>query len=486
MKNKTQWLTFQTSMPPELESLYGFLQSELDWILTNQASRKILSGINLNQHHGNVWREMRDKYRYRVKTWSISNKAWRSYMLFENVRRLLESLSEKQAVYDCLAAHDMKSSVDLWDDLHAKNLYPTTGLIRNLIRSGVRPELPRHATFCMDYSISERQVFTMTPNGSCKIKTAEGDWIDWQILIPSSVRQNATGKISKPRFIMNGPIGSGQVSYEIAPVSAAGASILGVDIGKRYLYSAVALRPNGTVSPWFVNSRTINRMQEKERQLQVEKARLRAKESRRSCLGMSSPLLLEQCVGVGRKLTRVKAQACRVAADELVKLALELDCGEIHVEDLRWLESKAGKWDYSAFHSAISERCSVSGVGCVRVNAAGTSTSDPVTGACGKPVGRDIVFPDGSRVDRDRLAAVSIASRSKRGKARVVRTAPKGRATPRRVKNKSPRRRLVPVNHSTRGVGVVAFWPGVPPYGGAGFLVTTREKLQGSSLLGYQ
>jgi hypothetical protein len=123
----------------------------------------------------------------------------------------------------------------------------------------------------------------------------------------------------------------------------------------------------------------------------------------------------------------------------------------------------------------------------VRVNAAGTSTSDPVTGVNGEPVGRDIVFPDGSRVDRDRLAAVNIASRFKRGKARVVRTAPKGRATPRRVKNKSSRRRrLVPVNHSTRGVGVVAFWPGVPPYGGAGSLVTTREKLQGSSLLGYR
>jgi hypothetical protein len=280
-------------------------------------------------------------------------------MLFENARRLLESLSEKQAVYDCLAAHNMKSDSDLWVDLHAKNLYPTTGLIKNLIRSSVRPELPRHATFCMDYSISEHQVFTMTTTGACKIRTAHGEWIDWQILIPSNVRKNATGKISKPRFTMNGPIGSGQVSYEIATVSATGASILGVDIGKRYLYSAVALRQDGTVSPWFVNSRTTNRMQDKERQLQVERARLRAKASRRGALGLVSPVLEEQRSGVGRKLTRVKAQACRVAADELVKLAIELDCGEIHVEDLRWLDSKAGKWDYSAFHSSISERCRV-------------------------------------------------------------------------------------------------------------------------------
>ena len=82
----------------------------------------------------------------------------------------------------------------------------------------------------------------------------------------------------------------------------------------------------------------------------------------------------------------------------------------------------------------IFDRADRAGLRVETVNPAHSSDEHPVTHERGVHVGRDVVFEDGSRVDRDRLAGVNLACRSKRGGRVVTPTLPKGHSTPRRVK----------------------------------------------------
>ena len=89
----------------------------------------------------------------------------------------------------------------------------------------------------------------------------------------------------------------------------------------------------------------------------------------------------------------------------------------------------------------------------VVVNAAYSSTQNPVTGELGREVGRGVRFEAGLEVDRDVLAALNLASRSaarcKRNKrvqgrnvrpVRVARVRDKHTVTPRRLRPPCKRR----------------------------------------------
>ena len=94
IKKQVQWKCFNINMPLELIPIYDFLQNELNFILSNDETRTLLDMIDLSKHRGDVWRELRDNLKFRIKDWPLHNKTWHSYILFENIRREIQSKQE--------------------------------------------------------------------------------------------------------------------------------------------------------------------------------------------------------------------------------------------------------------------------------------------------------------------------------------------------------------------------------------------------------
>jgi hypothetical protein len=178
-------------------------------------------------------------------------------------------------------------------------------------------------------------------------------------------------------------------------------------------------------------------MQAKLSRLKDEKARLYAKydRSRRLRGWQPKPGMDASYAGVKRRITRLKHESAVQVSREIVEAAQRLHCGVVHAERLSWLDSRGGRWDHSAVQTEVEDRLSRAGVRFERVSAAYSSSEDPVTGERGRAEGRDIVYGDGTRVDRDRLAGVNLACRPARGgKHLTPATPPKGHPTPRRVR----------------------------------------------------
>lgn len=137
MKNKTKWLTIRGAAPAGLAGTYDVLQQELNWILGHSSSREALAKIDLSKHRGNVWRDMHSVFRSKVKTWPVKNKAWYARIIYENLRRILESQREASIAWETLRDNGMRTDETYWRRVHAAGVYPTAW--RASGSSGTRP-----------------------------------------------------------------------------------------------------------------------------------------------------------------------------------------------------------------------------------------------------------------------------------------------------------------------------------------------------------
>lgn len=181
-KEQVRWKSFNINMPLELIPIYDFLQNELNFILSNDKTRTLLDKIDLSKLRGDVWRDIRDSLKFRIKDWPLHNKTWHSYILFENIRREIKSKQEAIIIWNELVKNDYNINEALFNSLHKLNIRPTRNRIANIKRSNKIPELARSATFNLDYTISERQFFRMKTNNICEIKVSKKDWIEYEIV----------------------------------------------------------------------------------------------------------------------------------------------------------------------------------------------------------------------------------------------------------------------------------------------------------------
>lgn len=277
---KKNWLAFNINMPVELIPLYDFLQEELNFILSDPLCRKMIQNIDYNQHKGNVWRDLRDVLRFRIEKWGIKNKTWYSYILFENIRREIQSKRENVLIFEELMNNENRVNEELFNKLIAKHkIYATRGRVLNLKRSQKEPVLPNSSTFQLDYTVSAAQNFKKDEENLCRIQCENGEWIEYQIYLPTSLNGNLTGRIAKPRFFKRERDGRyiGLCSYEYEPRESLGESILGVDIGQLKKFSAVALHKSGRYSREYVQSKLVSRLDIKLKRLYKEKELLHKK-----------------------------------------------------------------------------------------------------------------------------------------------------------------------------------------------------------------
>jgi hypothetical protein len=438
---KQHWLAFNIRFPDELLPLYDFLQKELIFFLSDEESRKLIASVDYTQHRGNVWREMNKKLGARVKTWPISNRAWYGIMLFENIRREVQSKIENQIIFDELKNNDDKITPELFNNLAKKHrIYATSGRVENILSGKLKPEMAREATFQLDYTVSAPQNFTLTGT-SCRIQLLDGKWLDYDILFPYTLSEKPTGKIAKPRFFRRRRDGRliGTCAFEYTPGRTEGNGILGVDIGRVKIFSAVALYPSGRYGNEYIQNRYLKRLADKIRRLQRNKDSLYEKISRiralkNPALSGREATLLTEYNRVRSKITNQHQELANLVGRAVVCVAKQQHCSTIHIEDLRWLKSQGGKWNHAEIHERIVASAERAGITVERVSAMNSSSQHQVTLDKGVKSGRTVTFSDGKTIDRDTLAAVNLAVRNKRRTRNKILKLKKRHPTPRQVR----------------------------------------------------
>ena len=460
-KRQVQWKSFNVNMPDELKPIYDFLQNELNFILLNDETRAILDNIDLSKHRGNIWRDLRDNLKFRIKDWPLHNKTWHSYILFENIRRELQSKQEAIIIWNELIKNGFNINEALFDSLHKLNIWPTRSRISNIKQSNSMPELTRNATFNLDYTISEKQIFRMKTKNICEIKVSKKDWIDYEIVFPSSIDSRFTGNIAKPRFIKrkrdNQYIGICSYEYEIGDYELED-KILGIDIGKIKLFSSVVMNRNGEFSDEIINTKRsqeteykINRLYENK---QILFDKIKSYENLRLTNQPKYETWKNLYSSISNKIINTKDYQAKLLSSEIVKLALEKKCKTIHIENLSWLNSQGGKWNHSQVHSKIIEKAAMYGIKVKKVSAFNTSKEHPITKEVGTIQDRIVEFTTG-KIDRDLLAAINISLRSTNIK--IKKSLPK-KAKTKRVKLKSNKKEIKEKVNKLKGNGqIVSF-----------------------------
>ena len=465
-KKRVQWKSFNINMPSELIPIYDFLQNELNFILSNDETRALLDKIDLSKLRGDVWRDLRDGLKFRINDWPLHNKTWHSYILFENIRRELQSKKEAIIIWNELVKNDFNINEELFNSLHKLNLYPTRSRIANIKRSNSLPELARSATFSLDYTVSEKQFFRMKSANICEIKVGKKDWIEYEIVFPSSIDERFTGVISKPRFVKRKRddkyIGICSYEYEVGNYDLED-KILGVDIGKIKLFSSVIIDKKGDFSDEFINTKRsqeteykINRLYENK---QILFDKIKSYEDLRLTSQPKYEIWKNLYSNITNKITNTKDYQAKLLSSEIVKLALEQKCKTIHIENLSWLNSQGGTWNHSQIHSKIIEKATMYGIEVKKVSAVNTSKEHPITKEVGVIQDRTVKFTTG-KIDRDLLAAINIALRSTNIK--LKKSLPKKVKT-KRVKPKSNKKEIKDKVNRIKGNGqIVSFLTNVP------------------------
>ena len=381
--------------------------------------------------------------------------------MFENIRREIQSKQEAIIIWNELVKNDFNINEELFNSLHKLKLYPTRSRIANIKRSNSIPELARNAVFNLDYTISEKQMFRMKQGNICEIKVGKKDWIEYEIVFPSSIDERFTGKIAKPRFIKrkrdNQYIGVCAYQYEIGDYELED-KILGIDIGKIKLFSSVVVDRCGDFSNEFINTK---RSQETEYEIkrlyenkQILYDKIKSYEDLRLTNQPKYEIWQNLYSSISNKIINTKDYQAKLLSSEIVKLALEQKCNTIHIENLSWLNSQGGKWNHSQIHSKIIEKSAMYGIEVEKVSAFNTSKEHPITKEIGVVKDRIVEFTTG-KIDRDLLAALNIAIRSTNIK--LKKSLPK-KAKTKRVKPKSNKKEIKEKVNKLKGNGqIVSF-----------------------------
>ena len=470
--SKTEYRAFNIAMPEPLIPIYDFLQSELNTILSNNVYRVQLKELDLTKHKGNLWRDMRDILKHRLEDWTINNKTWYSYILYENIRRELQSKEENIKIWNEYLLNDRQINQKLFINLVEKySIYATKGRVKSIVDGNREPELAREAIFQLDYTVSEKQMFRVNKNNpylfEIKVGNKPTDWIGYLVNIPKSINQNFTGRITKPRFMKrksdDNYIGICSYEVEVDELDEESKSTLGVDIGRVNLYSAIVLKDGVISSPQLLPSRKLCNLNNKLERLFIERGFVYDKNKRFEKYGIESlkqDRRVTNYFGVKHKISNLTTYMASLVAYELVKLAKEYKCKEIHVENLSWLESRGRKWNHSEVFTKLEEVASVAGIKVIKVNAFNSSRENPITKEVGLIENRNIKFVDGKYIDRDLLASINLASRNKKNKVKQKVKKIKIPQKKRTRLTKSRKQEILSSVKNNRGVEIVAFRPG--------------------------
>lgn len=431
-KSKLIVRSFKINAPEFIVPIYEILQYQLDQILSNQMIVNNLMKINLKNNDGRfrqkgyLEQEIKPLLHDHLKG-QLPNAGWYRNILADNIINLLKSRDEQLEIYRILQNHSFEINSKLMQKLHDNNYYPSKSYLLNLARTKIMPVLPKHKVFQLDYSVSARQMFYMDDDLTCHFQIMENriakklnvdGWKTFKIYVPTYIRSINVQKFSKPLFVQNPKNHRlvGQVTYYFKPqLHQSNGSILGVDLGKVKLYSATILSSNGQYSNEFIPSSELQNLHRKLNLIKEHNNFVYSKWNRAQkyfVLTNRQELRHQDSLNNRAKLKNLRANISWLVANEIITLAINHECSEIHLEKLTWVNSTGGKWIFSSIQDKIKQLAEIYQIKVQLVSPAYTSKIHPITGEIGKPIERKIYFSNGESFDRDYLASINLAMRN--------------------------------------------------------------------------
>lgn len=450
MKRKSKDIVFRmykTKGPDLLLPLYNILQGELDRILSTPTYVEALSKIEFkykdengeeqSKLNGMLWREIHE-----IIGDSLTGKvpdAWYIRILYHNIISLLKSRQEQIKVYEILKANQYKIDSTLRDKLVEEKLYPTNAYLETLANAKDMPVLPKRKTFILDFSVSDKQMFRVGKNSNLyeikicsrkeiKDNNLEIGWLSFEMYLPTYIRESFTGKTAKPQFYWdhNKEEFVCAIPCEIKKLPNEYENIMGVDLGKIKVYSATVVRKDSSISNEYVPTEELQNLVDKLKRMNQHINSVYEKKKRSYKYGNFTKRQDRRELDYKRsrnKRTKLQFAIERLVAVEIVNIAIKEQCKEIHLENLSWVKSSGGKWNFAQVQACIEEVAELFSIKVVKVSAYNSSKTNPVTLEVGKISNRDVTFKNGQKIDRDQLAGLNLALREpKKQKQRKIKT----------------------------------------------------------------
>ena len=448
MKIKNKDIVFRmykTKGPDLLLPLYNILQGELDRIISTPTYVEALSkiefkyknekGKELSKLNGMLWREIHE-----IIGDSLKGKvpdAWYIRILYHNIISLLKSRQEQIKIYEILKSNQYKIDSALRDKLVQEKLYPTNAYLETLAAAKDMPVLPKRKTFILDFSVSDKQMFRVGKNSNVyeikihskkevKDYNLETGWISFEMYLPTYIRESFTGKTAKPQFYWdyNKDEFVCAIPCEIKKLPNEYENVMGVDLGKIKAYSATVVHKDDSISDEYIPTEELQNLVDKLKRMNQHIKSVYEKRKRSSKYGNFTNRQARRKLDYKRsrnKRTKLQFAIARLVAVEVVNIAIKEQCKEIHLENLGWVKSSGGKWNFSQMQACIEEVAELFSIKVVKVSAKNSSRTNPVTLEIGAISNRDVIFKNGQKVNRDQLASLNLALREpKKQKQRKI------------------------------------------------------------------
>ena len=411
----------------KLQFLYEFLESEFHTVMQEVRSSGIVYDKALIRNKS----EFRNQFladfglRHKNNKWDAIKGCKAKYyrIIIDNVRLLLLSEIERLGIITICEKYDysLNSIANIRDELTANNLYPTTGYLRNILRSRGNINHKTNPRFMLNFTVEDNYASTVNtaPNRVVYMVNVNGEWlhfvVDRPVYVPPFV-----GKVARPIFQRNA---RGElyvrVSYEVETqdYSDTSSTIMGVDLGKVKPFSA-AISTQDFYTTELAPTKETDIVAHKIFVLENERNKLNRKINNCSTVWDGSNNYLAHKIErlyyekrhVVNKLSGLRQALAWLIARDIAYHCQVNGVDTVKLENLSWLEARGGKWNFSDIQDTIHQVLSAYGIAVYKVNPKDSSQVDPFTDKRIAHMSRSAITSIGVR-DRDYLASLELTKR---------------------------------------------------------------------------
>ena len=473
-------LSYRVRFPKELEEVYEFLQREMNRVLNDEEMREKISRIDSGLINGEYWKQMREaigeETQYKWKEEKIIPTASLYFYAFaEQIRQVQKSQKDQKKLYEALQKFGNEDTNEFYEYCHEKNIQYSKNKIKNLQRCKSEPEMPREVRFVLDFAFINKQASYLDDDNVFHYQVYNKDkkveWKEMPIIMHLSSKYELESRISKPRFSKDRDgnyYGTIVFDYERRVFDGEGKNIGAIDLGEINLFAFSYVKPNGEYSQdYYKNSKKLDRLNKKVQKLEKERKALikknnilkdllnGKKEIKYTTEGFRRKYEVREIEKqrISRKISNLKKNIAREMAVEILELCKMSDCKTLFMENLSWLGTTGGRWNFREQQNEIERILDMNGIDVYYVNAKNTSKEHPVTKAIGTIVERDVIWSNGDRMDRDRVSTLNQVQREgkrrtknrkieKKQGYKITKLRKKNKPTPRQLKRSFSTRRL--------------------------------------------
>lgn len=475
-------LAYRVRFPKELEEVYEFLQKEMNRVLNDEEMREKISKVDSGLMNGEYRKQMREAIGEETQySWAkekrMPNSAWYFCAFVEQIRQVQKSQKDQKKLYEALQKFGNEDTNEFYEYCHENNIQYSKNKIKNLQKCKSEPEMPREVRFVLDFAFINKQSSYLDEDNVFHYQVYNEDkkveWKEMPIIMHLSSKYEPGARISKPRFskdIDGNYYGTIAFDYERRVFDGEGKNIGAIDLGEINLFAFSYVKPNGEYSEdYYKNSKKLDRLNKKVQKLEIERKALidknnilkdllkvkEKKEIKYTTEGFRRKYEVREIEKqrISRKISNMKKNIAREMAVEILELCKMSDCKTLFMENLSWLGTTGGRWNFREQQNEIERILDMNGIDVYYVNAKNTSKEHPITKAIGKEVGRDIVWSNGDRMDRDRVSTLNQVQREgkrrtknrkieKKQGYKITKLRKKDKPTPRQLKRSFSTRRL--------------------------------------------